>query len=276
MDEVFAKNRLRCILIKMNYNPNSTLPFKLSRSKIDLFLDCPKCFYLDRRLGISRPPMPSFSLNSAVDFLLKKEFDIHRQAKMKHPLMAAYKIDAIPLSHEKIEDWRNTFIGISHLHPKTNFLVFGAIDDVWVNPKGELIIVDYKSTSTSEEITLEDKPGYRYKAGYKRQMEIYQWLFRQNGFAVSETGYFVYANASKDRKAFDGKLEFDIKLISYNGDDSWLEKTLSEAKKCLLNDDLPPSSESCEYCRYVATINHQQATINHQQSTNNHQPTTDN
>ncbi len=47
--------------------------FKLSRSKIDLFLECPRCFYLGNRLGVSRPPGFPFTLNSAVDALLKKE-----------------------------------------------------------------------------------------------------------------------------------------------------------------------------------------------------------
>jgi len=60
------------------YNPKDEKPFRISRSKIDSFLSCPKCFYLDRVLGIGQPPGFPFSLNSAVDKLLKKEFDIHR------------------------------------------------------------------------------------------------------------------------------------------------------------------------------------------------------
>lgn len=246
----FVKNKLRCILVGMNYNPHSTLPFKLSRSKIDLFLECQQCFYLDRRLGVSRPSMPAFTLNSAVDFLLKKEFDIHRAAGAAHPLMTHYKINAVPLAHPKIDDWRNTFIGIQHLDEPSNFLVFGAIDDVWVDVKGELIIVDYKSTSTQEEISLEDKPGRRYKTAYKKQMEIYQWLFSQNGFKVNPTGYFVYANAQKDRRAFDGRLEFAVQLISYKGDFSWVPAILKDARRCLEKDHLPSANPDCEYCRY--------------------------
>ena len=76
------------------YNPKRTrnvygqeVPFKLSRSKVDLFVECPKCFYLDRKLGVGRPPGYPFSLNSAVDTLLKKEFDIHRAKREAHPLM---------------------------------------------------------------------------------------------------------------------------------------------------------------------------------------------
>ena len=48
------------------YTPNASEPFKLSRSKIDLFLSCPRCFYFDRKLGVGRPPGFPFALNSAV------------------------------------------------------------------------------------------------------------------------------------------------------------------------------------------------------------------
>lgn len=40
------------------YDPASSAPFALSRSKVELFLDCPRCFYLDRRLGVARPSGP--------------------------------------------------------------------------------------------------------------------------------------------------------------------------------------------------------------------------
>ena len=71
------------------FDPASPAPFKLSRTKLDLFLNCPRCFYLDRRLGVAQPPGFPFSLNSAVDKLLKKEFDAHRAAGTPHPLMKA-------------------------------------------------------------------------------------------------------------------------------------------------------------------------------------------
>ncbi len=231
------------------FDPNSREPFKISRSKIDLFLECPRCFYLDRRLGISRPRGFPFTLNNAVDKLLKKEFDIHRLKKSRHPLMEEYNIDAIPFQHEKMREWRDNFNGIQYLHQPTNLLITGAIDDVWINSQGELIIVDYKATSKNGEVSLDAD----WQIGYKRQMEIYQWLFRKNEFKVSETGYFVYCNGITNKKYFDKKIEFDIKLIPYKGDDSWIEKTIFDIHKCLLNSEIPKSSESCDYCHYVAT-----------------------
>jgi len=232
------------------YDPRSKQPFKLSRSKIDLFLECPRCFYLDRRLGLGRPGMPDWALNSAVDQLLKNEFDLLREKGEQHKLMKKYDIDAIPFSHPDIDKWRNNFVGKQYLHEDTNFLIFGAIDDVWVNKKGELLIVDYKATSTSKEISLEDE----YKQGYKKQMEIYQWIFRKSGFKVNNTGYFVFANASKNRPSFDGRLEFEVTIVKYKGDDSWVEPTIYDMKKCLDSDKIPDADPDCEYCMYRKLI----------------------
>ena len=233
------------------FNPLSQEPFKLSRSKIDLFLQCPKCFYLDRRLGTARPPGFPFTLNSAVDKLLKKEFDTHRADGTIHPLMKAYGIDAVPLPHEKIDEWRDSMrAGITYKMPGTNVVVTGGVDDVWVKPDGEFIIVDYKATSKDGEVTLDAD----WQDGYKRQMEIYQWLFRQNGYKVSDTGYFVYCNGNTDKEAFDGKLEFDIKIISYTGNTGWVEPTILEAIKCLNSDVIPQSGDDCDFCKYREAV----------------------
>lgn len=233
------------------YNTNSGEPFKISRTKIDLFLECPHCFYLDRKLGVGRPSGPGFSLNSAVDHLLKKEFDIHRAKNQKHPLMEKYGINAVPFTHEKMEEWRENFKGVQAFFEPANFLVFGAIDDIWVTPDGTLHVVDYKATSTQKEISLDDQ----YKQGYKKQMEFYQWLLRQNGFAVSDIGYFVFCNGLKDREAFDGKLEFDLSIVEHKGDSSWIEPALIEAKKVLSSESVPGCSETCQYCQYTLKIN---------------------
>src|SRR5438105_1204329 len=111
------------------YTPGQTAPFKISRSKIDLFIQCPRCFWLDRRLKISRPSIPSFSLNSAVDHLLKLEFDQIRADGRQHPLQKKYNIDAKPVAHDKLNIWRENFQGVQAIHEPTNLLITGAIDD---------------------------------------------------------------------------------------------------------------------------------------------------
>jgi len=61
------------------FNPNSEEPFVLSRSRIDNFIECERCFYLTNKIGIARPPSFPFNLNNAVDELLKNEFDVYRE-----------------------------------------------------------------------------------------------------------------------------------------------------------------------------------------------------
>ncbi len=224
--------------------------WRLSRSKISLFLECPRCFYIDNKLGTARPPGFPFNLNSAVDALLKKEFDVHRAQSTSHPLMKAYGLDAVPFAHAKMDEWRDSLRrGIVFKH-STGMTISGGVDDIWITPKGELIVVDYKATSKDGKIESLDE---EWHIGYKRQIEIYQWLFRRNGFTVSNTGYWVYANASRDNEAFDATLEFELTLIPYHGDDSWVEETLQGIKKCLDAESIPDAALSCEYCLYRAT-----------------------
>lgn len=234
------------------YHPNDLEPFKLSRSKIELFTECPRCFYLDRRLGVGRPPGFPFNLNSAVDTLLKKEFDIYREKGKKHPLIEKYQVDARPIPHESLHKWRHNFTGIQYLHKPTNFLIFGAIDDLWQNSKGEFIVVDYKATSKAEAITELNEDWHDC---YKRQMEIYQWLLRKNDCKVSDTGYFVYCNGDADKISFDAKLEFALTLIPYKGSDKWIEQAILNIHDCLQKDTVPESSPNCDYCAYIKAVN---------------------
>ncbi len=229
------------------YDPKNKEPHRLSRSKLDLFMNCQRCFYLDQRLGVGRPASFPLTLNNAVDFLMKKEFDIHRAKHSAHPLMKTYGIDAVPFDDPKMEEWRDALRrGISYLHKPTNIILRGGVDDIWINPKGELIVVDYKATSKEEEITLDDE----WKIQYKRQMEIYQWLFKQNGYKVSDTGYFVYVNGKTDKEAFDGRLDFEVTIIPYVGKTDWIEKEIFNMKECLDLPNAPMANPDCDYCNY--------------------------
>ena len=237
------------------YNPNRSADWnyggskwRLSRSKIDLFFECPRCFYLDNKLGTKRPGMPSFNLNIAVDELFKKEFDAYRKKKESHPIMSKAGIDAVPFAHKDIDEWRDNFKGIAHVHEDTGLTVSGAVDDIWEEKSGALIVVDYKATSKEGKIeTLSDSP---WEEQYKRQIGVYQWLLKQNGFDVSDTGYFVYANASKDEAVFQDTLHFETTLVPCTGKTDWVDATLTEIKACLLSDKLPEIGSACEYCPY--------------------------
>jgi CRISPR/Cas system-associated exonuclease Cas4 (RecB family) len=231
------------------YEPGQKAAYKISRSKIDLYMQCPRCYWLDARLGVKRPSMPAFTLNSAVDHLLKQEFDVLRAKGHQHPLQIKYGIDAKPVPHGKLNVWRENFTGVQAMHEPTNFLVFGAIDDLWQDSKGNYMVVDYKATS--KQGIVDALQNTRWHDQYRRQMDVYQWLVRQNGLPVSDTGYFVYCNGIKNKDGFDAKLEFDVRLIEYKGKDDWIEPKLLEIKECLEADEMPKEAADCEHCAYA-------------------------
>ncbi len=233
------------------YDPKSDKPFKISRSKLELFMNCPRCFYIDRRLGVAQPPGYPFTLNSAVDALLKKEFDEYREKQKPHPLMVKNKINAVPFKHDRLEEWRDSLHhGIQYCDEKKNLIITGGVDDIWVNPDGELIVVDYKATSKKDAVSLDAD----WQISYKRQMSLYAWLFKMNGFKVHGTGYFVYANGLTDKPGFNHRLEFDISVLPYKIDDSFVAEAIARAYECLNSETAPEHGAECDYCAYFLAL----------------------
>lgn len=226
-------------------------PFKFSRTKIQLFTECQKCFYLDRVKGVSRPPSVPFSLNNAVDVLFKREFDYYRLLQQPHPLVIANNLDLIPFQDTRMEDWRNNFIGV-----KTNYKgyeYYGAVDDIWMDKAGTLYVIDYKATAKENAVT--ELGTANYHETYRRQIEFYQWLLVQNGFTVSPTGYFVYTTGDNSLQVFNDELKFRTHLIAYTGNYDWVTQTLEELISCLSSDKVPAANKDCVYCNYVAERN---------------------
>jgi hypothetical protein len=228
-------------------NSQRQKPYKLSRSRVDLFLQCPRCFYIDRKLGTDRPFGYPFTLNNAVDQLLKQEFDYYRSLQQPHPYMVQNNINAIPYNHSSLNDWRNNWKGLTYFQNETNLIFTGAIDDLWIDlESGELIVVDYKSTSRKDGVSEEN-----IYLSYKRQIEFYQWLLMMNGQSVSPITYFVYLNGLKENLMFDDKLNFTVKVLRYRGNTSWIPSVLNQVYNVLESNNIPQSSPNCTYCIYV-------------------------
>lgn len=227
--------------------------FKLSRSGIDSFIKCQRCFYLNKVGNIKDIGMPAFSLNSNHDDLMKKELDTYRKKGEAHPYMEGLDRNLIPFQHENMEDWRNNFKGITYHHEKTDLIITGSVDDVWIDiDTNELVIVEYKSTSTQKEIDLND--GTPWKEQYKRQIDIYQWLFKMNGFSVADDSVFLYSNGLKTSRKFNDVMKFKTHVLEYKGSTEWVEEQILEIKNVLDGNCIPEIKEDCETCSYVVSV----------------------
>jgi len=220
---------------------------QLSRTKIDLFIECPRCLWLDVARGIPRPSGPPFTLNNAVDALMKAEFDRDRAAGEPHPLFASVGLDAVPFRHAELDRWRHNFTGVRWKDDETGWTLFGAVDDLWQAKGGELIVADYKATARSEMPTTAGLyPSYR------RQMDVYQFLVRRQGFEVNDRGWFVYTNGDGRAAEFGEKLCFKTTMVPYDGSDAWVLEVFRRAVATVGQPAAPPPAEKCGYCAYVA------------------------
>jgi hypothetical protein len=223
---------------------------KISRTGVEQYMKCPRCFVLQYKHRIRLDSLP-FTLNSAVDNLCKNEFDHYRKLKEPHPMFKDNGIDAVPFDHPKMDEWRENFKGIRYINEEEGYNFGGAVDDVWQKPNGELIISDVKSTAKKVFDWDKTWSEWDYPKAYKRQLEIYQWLFRRNGFEVAKEAYLVYFNGLKNEPFFNQELKFELHVIKLDCDDSWVEEKLLEAVNLLKSDEFPPPSESCDVCSYL-------------------------
>lgn len=247
------------------YNPENEAPYELSRSRIESFVRCPSCFYLQQVKGIKFPSIPGFNINEATDVLLKRDFDRYRGTKTTHPFLAALGHgELIPFEHKDFELWTQSLhFGaagrLHYIHEQTNLKIGGGLDDVWLNTKTQkLHIVDYKSTSQKSEgkkISLNDP----WKEGYKRQMDLYAWILKHMGFDVADLGYFLYCDGDRF-SSYDflgpevAHMKFSMSLLPYEVNMFWIEPTLEKIKLCLNASSQPAHSETCEMGHFLKSV----------------------
>ena len=198
--------------------------------------------------------MPGWSLNSAVDELLKKEFDEFRKKQKPHTFVKKNNLNLVPFQHDQIDYWRNALRGgISFLDTNTNIEIHGGVDDLWFDPETkELVVVDYKAQSNNTPVETKSYLNNIYHQGYKIQMDIYVHILRKMNFNVSDTAYFYVCNGDKNYKKFDGALNFTTTLVPYQTDTSWIDQKIIEMKQTLDSETVPEINKSCEKCMYLS------------------------
>ena len=65
---------------------------------------------------------------------------------------------------------------------------------------------------------------YDYPKAYQRQLEMYQWVFRKEGYKVSNEGFLLYFNGLKNEPMFNQEMKFEHYLIKLDCNDEWVEE----------------------------------------------------
>ena len=82
-------------------------------------------------------------------------------------------------------------------------------------------------------------------------MDIYVYILRKMGFDVSDTTYFMVCNGIKTVDEFDKKINFDVTLVDYDVDISWIQPKIIEMKEVLESHTCPDRNPYCEHCAYL-------------------------
>ena len=221
---------------------------KISRSGLKLFLECPRCFWLDLHHKIKRPPGYPYTLSAAVDYLVKREFDKYRvEGKLPLVLKNAGIKDAKLYTGDNLAEWRNNFKGVAYYDEDLNAILYGAVDDILEFQDSSLAVIDYKS-SGSKEITVYDD--------YQKQMDVYNYILQQKGYDTYPEAFFVFYQVIKEGEdGFQNALKFkeQVKAVKVNKD--WVGPAFEAAVE-LARQESPPyengnAQKHCDHCHYV-------------------------
>ncbi|MEK6830681.1 MAG: PD-(D/E)XK nuclease family protein, partial [Nanoarchaeota archaeon] len=189
----------------MNKDNKTQKSLKLSPSSINLMLECPRCFWLEKHKVWKRPESIFPSLPGGMDIILKKHFDKFMERGELPPEIREYGIgNGYNLFNDKakLEIWRNNRKGIQYKDKTSGILLMGAIDNL-LTKKGKLVVLDYKTR------------GYPLKEDthehYQAQMDMYNFLLRQNGYDTEDYAYLLFYYPKEVLET--GELIFETKLI---------------------------------------------------------------
>ncbi len=219
---------------------------QLSPNSLNLYLECACCFWLDKNRGIKRPPPYPYALNSAVDALLKEEFDTYRKSGEAHPLLAKNHIKAKLFSNQALlNQWRNNLSGIRYYDKELKATLFGAVDDVLEFDGGKLAPLDYKSTGSSV-AKVYDR--------FQLQMDVYAFLLEKNGFATTGKAYLAFYVVDKSR-GFVDRLPFRKEVHQIETDTKEVYEIFKDALELLKKEVMPKHSKDCLFGLWLAQVN---------------------
>lgn len=225
-------------------SPAAQKAIKLSPSTLNLFLDCPRCFWLDKVKGIKRPRGIFPSLPSGMDREIKNHFDIYRSKKSLPPELSSSDFAGILLYDDQaqLERWRNWRTGLEYKDADGNILS-GALDDLLV--KDDLYIpFDYKTKGSPT--TVEDAQKY-----YQNQLDCYALMLDSNGFKSAGFGFLLYYSPKLVTE--NGSVAFQTQPIKIETKVERAKATTARAIN-LMKGPIPAVNFNCEYCAWITKM----------------------
>jgi hypothetical protein len=212
----------------------------LSATSINLFLDCPRCFWFAANKKIYRPRGPMPSITIGVDSEIKKLFNYYRNIGKLPPFLDG------KISGRLISDLPHTMY--ANFNPEVT--LFGYLDEAIQLDDGSYVPFDHKTKNKKVENVEDVHPAYRI------QTAVYVKLLEEKFKKVQDYGYLAYYFPVYDISGKWIVFENDVKKLDVKNEIGLLSSIVGNALKCV-NNDVPEPSEKCEYCNWSGIIKNQ-------------------
>lgn len=217
----------------------------LSYSSLSMMKDCKRCFYLDRRLKMTRPQGIKSGMPTAVDNILKEQLEPYRGALPPvldgHDRLSGFVLYKDP-EMAKMRHWASNPLNLNLIG---GHKVVGAFDDLLYNPTTkEFAYLDYKTTGKEPDQLF----GEKY---YQSQCDIYTRFLEAGGRKFADFGVLLFFWPVTGKGGF---VDFQSKAIFLKPNPAAAVKVFKDALTLLECDDVPPVTVGCEYCGYVGKV----------------------
>ncbi len=219
--------------------------FSLSPYTLNLFDDCPRCFWFHMVKGIlyRRPEPPTSTLPRGMDGLIKKYFDSYRRKKILPPEIKPF-LEGFLVDEGIIKKWRNWKTGLSFVDGD-GYRIFGALDECIVQD-GIYVPLDYKTRGFQLKY---DSTSY-----YILQMSCYNFLLYKNNYRISSYAYLVFYIPSE--YSLEGIVKFDVEVRKINTySPQKVYEIFRKALGVLLNNEPPKAGDNCPFCKWAEMVN---------------------
>jgi hypothetical protein len=210
-----------------------------SATSLNLYLDCPRCFYLHYK-GITRPTLPPSSLLLKFDAELKNHFDRYRPELPPELKGISGKL----VDFELIEKFRNIRKPLTVYLPELDVNISGALDDCLIKKKVFYCPVEFKVKGKFDE-------SEAVNSFISNQLDIYTLILEKLSFMTKRVAFLiVYVMENFHLVNENGLAQFKVKVIKVPTSPERAVGLIKKAKECLLSEEPPQPKENCIYCKY--------------------------
>ncbi|RKY31669.1 MAG: hypothetical protein DRP74_04330 [Candidatus Omnitrophota bacterium] len=209
---------------------------KLSPSSLNLFLECPRCFWLYINKNIKRPSIPVATITTGLDRVVKAHFDTYR-IKNELPSIVKGKIPGKLMRNFPNKGW------LEFVDYKINAKLGGYLDECLDLGDNFFAALDHKTRGT---------PPKETHSAHQFQMDAYTFLLEENKFPTKRTAYLIYYIPKE--VSTGNSIEFDVIASELKADPEKAKK-IFYAAVAELKKPIPASGNTCAFCQWATTLN---------------------